>query len=259
MKKRIIAMLLVLTMAVALAACGSSTANTEKTWKDELGTAGKLRVGMAADYPPYESYDAKGNVVGFDADMAKIIADGLGVELEIVPMEFDTIISAVSAGTVDMGISCFSYNEERAKSVLFSDTYMTSAQACFSSTAYGIDSMEALAGGIVGAGNGTTGYDVAEALKDQYGFTPQVGEIAVMTESLRSGAMQAIITELCVAQSYIDANPGEYQMLADDLSVEEIKAITNLKNTELNAKVNEIIAATMAEDSYNDLIVSWFG
>ena len=89
-------------MIVGLAACGSSSSDTA-TWEDELGTAGKLRVGMAADYPPYESYDAQGNVVGLDADIAAMIAEKLGVELEIVPMEFDTIISAVTAGTVDMG------------------------------------------------------------------------------------------------------------------------------------------------------------
>ena len=123
--KKFVAFILALVMMLSLAACGSSQ-SAEKTWEDELGTAGLLRVGIATDYPPYESYDADGNVVGLDADIAQLIADKLGVKLELVPMSFDTIVSAVAAGTVDMGISCFSYNEERAKSVLFSNTYMTS-------------------------------------------------------------------------------------------------------------------------------------
>ena len=218
MAKKLTALLLALCMIVGLAACGSSSSDTA-TWEDELGTAGKLRVGMAADYPPYESYDAAGNVVGLDADIAAMIAEKLGVELEIVPMEFDTIISAVTAGTVDMGISCFSYTEERAQSVLFTDTYMTSSQSCFASTKYGITKLEDLAGGIVGAGNGTTGMDVANELAGQYGFTTQPGEIAVMSEAVKAGAMQAIVTEQCVANSYISAEPDLFQMIADDLTV----------------------------------------
>ena len=257
MAKKLTALLLALCMIFTLAAC-SGGSSSDETWESELGTAGKLRVGMAADYPPYESYDAQGNVVGLDADIAAMIAEELGVELEIVPMEFDTIISAVTAGTVDMGISCFSYTEERAKSVLFTETYMTSAQCCFASTEYGINTLEDLNGGLVGAGNGTTGMEVAEAMAPEYGFSTQAGEIAVMSESLKNGAMQAIITEQCVADSYIAANPGKFQMVAEDLTVEEIKAITNLNNTKLQEKVNEIIKSFVASDAYSELVVKWF-
>lgn len=262
--KKVIALLLAIVMVMSLAACGSSAEPAaeqaaETTWADELGTAGLLRVGIAADYPPYESYDAAGNVVGLDADIAQLIADKLGVELELVPMSFDTIVSAVAAGTVDMGISCFSYTEERAKSVLFSNTYMTSAQACFTSTAYGVDTMEALKDGVVCAGNGTTGMDVAESLKDQYGFTTQAGEIAVITEAIRSGAVKGCITELCVAQSVSEANPGEFQIIADDLSVEEIKAVANLNSVKLIEEVNKIIDEFTASPDYSALVVKWFG
>lgn len=255
--KKFVSVLLALVMLLSLAACGSSA--SEETWEDELGTAGKLRVGIATDYPPYESYDADGNVVGLDADIAAMLAEKLGVELELVPMSFDTIVSAVAAGTVDMGISCFSYTEERAESVLFSDTYMTSAQACFTSTAYGIDTMEDLADGVVCAGNGTTGMDVAESLKDTYGFTTQAGEIAVITEAVRGGAVAGCITELCVAESVCDANPGEFQIIADDLSVEEIKAVANLNSTLLMDEVNKIIDEFTESDDYSELVVKWFG
>ena len=264
--KKLLALLLCLAMVFTFAACGSTTTDdaadetaTEASWQDELGTQGLLRVGMAADYPPFESFDADGNVVGFDADMAQLIADKLGLELEIVRMDFETIVSAVAAGTVDVGISCFSYTDERAESVLFTDTYMTSSQACFGSTQYGINTMEDLAGGLVGAGNGTTGMDVAKELAEVYGYETSVGEIAVMAEALNAGAMQGVITEQCVAESYINENPGEFQMIAEDLTVEEIKAITNLNAPNLNAAINGAINEIQAdEESYDALIVSWF-
>ncbi|MBQ2148170.1 MAG: transporter substrate-binding domain-containing protein, partial [Firmicutes bacterium] len=111
---------------------------------------------------------------------------------------------------------------------------------------------------LVGAGNGTTGMEVAEAMAPEYGFSTQAGEIAVMSESLKSGAMQAIITEQCVADSYIAANPGKFQMIAEDLTVEEIKAITNMNNDKLQAKVDEIIKAFVDSEAYSELVVKWF-
>ena len=254
--KKILALILALIMLFALAGCGSKKATT---WEEQLGTQGKLRVAISPDYPPYEGYDAQGNVVGFDVEVAKYIANYLGVELEVVPLEFTTIISAITAGTVDAGISCFSYTEDRAQSVLFSDTYLKSSQAAFASTKFGVNSLEDCKGGVVGAGEATTGMDVAESLKDQYGFQTQGGEIAIMTESVRAGAMQAIITEYPVCMSYINEYPDDFQLIASDLSVEETKAVVNKGNDLLLEKFNEAIAAFMAEDNYNDLIVSYFG
>ena len=86
MAKKLTALLLALCMIVGLAACGSSSSDIA-TWEDELGTAGKLRVGMAADYPPYESYDAAGNVVGLDADIAAMSEEELKQQAELLELE----------------------------------------------------------------------------------------------------------------------------------------------------------------------------
>ena len=257
--KKIVSLMLAISMVASLAACGGGKTDEEVKWEDQLGTEGKLRVGMAADYPPFENYDGNGNVVGLDADVAKLIAEDMGLELEIVQMDFETIISAVTAGTVDLGISCFSYNEKRAQSVIFSDTYMTSAQTCFASVEYGINTLEDLAGGVVGAGSGTSGMDVNQELAEQYGWTAQTGEIAIMVESLRSGAMQGCITEQCVVKSYMEANPGDFQIVADDLTVEEIKAVANIGNDALMDRVNEAIAKLKDEGTLDQLVVEWFG
>ena len=61
-----------------------------------------------------------------------------------------------------------------------------------------------------------------------------------------------------MAEAYIAANPGKFQMIADNLTEEEIKAITNMNNDKLQAKVNEIIQAFVNSDAYSELIVKWF-
>lgn len=81
--------------------------------------AGKFVIGTAPDFAPMEFKDVssgKTEYVGSDIELAKYIADKLGVELEIKAMEFSAIQQAVASGTIDAGISGFAYTEERAKS-----------------------------------------------------------------------------------------------------------------------------------------------
>ena len=258
--KKIIAMCLVVAVAVtSLVGCGSKEA---ATWEDQLGTAGKIRVGMSADYPPFESYgvDADGNltdeVVGFDPVVAEYIGNYLGMEVEIVPMAFETIISAVNGGTVDLGIACFSYREDR--DVLFSDTYYTSCQAVMVASDGDIKELEQLEGQVILAGDATTGMYYAEEICDTYGCTVRSGDIQPMIESLKAHACAAIVTEECVAQSYINAMPGAFEIINTGAS-EDIKVIAKNGNELLMEKVNEAVAAFVASEEYPALVEDYFG
>ncbi len=253
--KTAITLLLAATLCLALlAGCGS---DKSATWEGQLGNKGTLRVGISPDYPPYESYDADGNIVGFDAAVADYIAKQLGCKVELVPMDFDTIISAVNAGTVDVGISCFSYKEDR--DVLFSTTYLTSSQAIVVAVDSGITAPSGLAGGTIGAGEGTTGLDAANTLAETYsGITVTTGDIAVMMENLKAGALQGVVTERPVAQSYANSNPDVFVVLPDELTKEETKVIAKKGNDLLMAEVNKAIDAFLADAGYNDLIVKYF-
>ncbi|MDD3278141.1 MAG: transporter substrate-binding domain-containing protein [Lachnospiraceae bacterium] len=90
-------------------------------------TGGTLRMGTNAEFPPYEYYENE-KIVGIDADMAQAVADKLGMELKIEDMNFDSIISAVTAGTVDAGVAGMTVTEDRLQNVDFTDSYATSKQ-----------------------------------------------------------------------------------------------------------------------------------
>lgn len=260
MKKKLIAVLCAATMLLSLlAGCGSSSADS---WEDQLGSKDLIRVGISPDYPPFESYatDASGNVtteiVGFDAEMANFIGEYLNMKVELVPMAFETIISAVNAGTVDLGVSCFSYREDR--DVLFSDTYYTSCQAVVAATAGSIKTLDDLAGQVILAGDATTGMYYAEELCEEYGCEVRSGDIQPMMENLKALACAAIVTEECVAQSYINANPGVYEIINQGAS-EEIKVIAKNGNDLLMEKVNEAVKAFVESDNYDALVEDYFG
>lgn len=86
-----------------------------------------LTIATNAEFPPYEYYE-EGEIVGVDIDIMQAVCDRLGMELKVEDMAFDSIISAVSTGKVDIGASGFTVTEDRKKNINFSDTYTTSKQ-----------------------------------------------------------------------------------------------------------------------------------
>lgn len=95
--------------------------------KQDVERTGTLTVATNAEFPPYESYE-NGEVVGIDIDIMQAVCDKLGLEMQIEDMAFDSIISAVSTGKVDIGASGFTVTEDRKKNINFTDTYTTSKQ-----------------------------------------------------------------------------------------------------------------------------------
>ena len=129
--KKLMAALLALVMVVALCACGGG-----KTGGDnKYGTieAGKLIVATSPDYAPYEFYalDAEGNpsLAGFDMALAEYIAKELGLELEVVPMDFNGILGEMAAKTADLAIAGLSPDPDRLTAMDFSDIYYEGKQA----------------------------------------------------------------------------------------------------------------------------------
>ena len=88
---------------------------------------GKLVMATNAAFEPYEYYEGD-KIVGIDADMAQAVCDALGYELEIVDMEFSSIINAVQAGKADIGVAGMTITEDRLKNIDFTDPYTTAKQ-----------------------------------------------------------------------------------------------------------------------------------
>ncbi|HPZ44028.1 MAG TPA: transporter substrate-binding domain-containing protein [Bacillota bacterium] len=89
------------------------------------GDRGVLRFGTAAVTEPFSFVDGSQEIVGFDIELAKYIARHLGMQLEIVDMDFGGLIPALIAGKVDLIGACITITDERAKNVLFSEPYYT--------------------------------------------------------------------------------------------------------------------------------------
>jgi len=95
---------------------------------DRVRATGVLRVGLDASFPPFEWLDDKGDVVGCDADLARLIAAPLGAKPQFVNIGFDGLYEALKADRVDIVISGLPYDERRTRDVAYSQSYFNAGQ-----------------------------------------------------------------------------------------------------------------------------------
>jgi ABC-type amino acid transport substrate-binding protein len=95
---------------------------------ERVQSTGELRVGLDASFPPFETLDAEGNVVGIDADLAQAIAGALDAEAVFVNVGFDGLYDALLAGRVDVVISGLPYDPRWTQDVIYSDPYFNAGQ-----------------------------------------------------------------------------------------------------------------------------------
>jgi polar amino acid transport system substrate-binding protein len=94
----------------------------------EIRRRGTLRVGLDASFPPFESMDGNGQIIGLDVDIAQAIAADLGVELELVNIGFDGLYDALLARRVDIVISGLPYDPRWTEDVAYTINYFNAGQ-----------------------------------------------------------------------------------------------------------------------------------
>ena len=282
--KKILAIVLSIVMVLSLVACASqstsadtpaadaSTANTpaadassdapeEEAAALKTVTDGKLTVATSPDFAPYEFYaiDDNGDPVlaGFDPALAQYVADYLGLELEIVPMDFDGVLAELANGTVDLGMAGLSPDPKRADSMNFSDIYYTGGQSfvCVQSNK---DKFTDLASTnnpefSIGAQTGSIQVDLAETNSPDADIV-QLTKVTDIVAELLSGKLDGAYIETAVALSYAQNYP-ELCVLLDVPYDSEGSSIGVVKgNDALLAAVNEAIAAALADGSMDKFV-----
>ena len=123
----ILSVLLLVAMSGVAGAADHELA--QKSTLNEILKRGELRVGLDAGYMPFEMTNKKGEIVGFDVDVAKEMAKAMGVKLNIVNTDFDGIIPALMADKFDIIISGITVNQERNLQINFAEPYIVVGQA----------------------------------------------------------------------------------------------------------------------------------
>lgn len=266
--KKILALLSALTLTLAFASCGDSTANTSSTGDNKTGssevvvseansedTTAKttLIMGTNATFPPYE-YVEGDKIVGIDAEIAAKIAEKLGMTLEIQDIDFDAILGSVQTGKIDFGMAGMTVTEDRLKSVNFTTSYAKGVQVVIVKDGGKVASLDDLAkdGILIGVQQNTTGDIYAS---DDYGAEKVVqyksGPDA--TAALVAGKVDAVIIDKEPAKSYVAANNG--LSILDASYADEDYAICVAKdNDELLNKINTALENLIADGTVKTIV-----
>ncbi|MCC5912650.1 MAG: transporter substrate-binding domain-containing protein [Clostridiaceae bacterium] len=251
--------LILLILAVALVFTGcAQTSGGEANKLTAVQESGKLVLGTAADYPPYEFYaeiDGELQVVGFDIDIAKEIAKDMGVELEIRDMDFDGLLPALVTGNIDMIIAGMVPSEERKESVDFSIPYYAAEQTMLV-RAEDYDkfaTVEDFTGYTVGAQTAT----VQEGIAKEQISNAKLRSLSVITNlvmDLKTDRIDGIVLVEPVARAYAESN-DDLVLSQIHLGAEDGVAVAVAKDTEdFLASINTTLERLLVEDKISEFI-----
>lgn len=226
---------------------------------EQIKKAGKIVVGTSADYPPYEFHllnEPDGELVGIDIDIAKMIAQELGIKLEIKDIIFSRLFDALDAGKIDIAIAGLHPTEERKKRANFSDVYYQAIQAivCRAEDKDKIKTIEDLRGKLVGVQNDSIQEDMAQGHIE--GADIIVREtIEELIISLKKGLVDALILEEPVAGSYVQRNKNFVLITSKELINETGSAIAVRKSdNDLLVEINRILRKLKDEGKNSEFI-----
>jgi len=249
MKKIILSMLLI-TLVFTLSAC---------TNKDEDDNV--LKVGMDLSYPPFEMVDSDGNADGLSVEVAKALAEYLGMEVEIVNLPFGSLITELETEGIDIIIGSMSITDGRKEKINFSDPYfyfpLISVMNKEFASNYTLNTYQDL-------------FDITDeviytapqgfvtlAAAEENAVNPVLNFVESTQQALLevvSGTSDVFIISASSAAGYYEKNPETLTLLLDPISVSPIGMGLRKGDTELLAKVNEFIAMMDDEGGvYDDL------
>ncbi|MBQ3403933.1 MAG: amino acid ABC transporter substrate-binding protein [Oscillospiraceae bacterium] len=283
---RFITLLLALTFIFALcclSGCGSTDEATPADTAEPAETAdaaepaeggdaaevpltinnGVLTMGTNAAFPPYEFYDGD-TIVGIDAEIAALIAEKLGLTLEIVDMDFSSIITSVQTGKIDMGMAGMTVTEERLQNVNFATSYATGIQVIIvpdGSPITSADDLTAMAENgdefLIGTQEATTGFLYAS---DDFGEDHVVAYTngAMAVQALTEGKVDCVIIDNEPAKNFVAANEG--LSILDSSYVTEDYAIAVSKDNEaLLDAINQAIGELIDDGSVQAVLDKYIG
>lgn len=266
--KRIIAIMMLLLIALSLVSCGKK--QEEEAPMSDMETikaSGKLRVGMECDYAPFnwmvtnptdtsEKIQSGGYADGYDVYFSRLIAEELGVEVEIVKLEWNGLTLALEAGTIDLIIAGMSPTEERKQTVDFTDPYYRGKKVVVvrtDSKYLGAKSLEDLDGITLSAQLNSLHYDLIDQVPGAVKGMPYENSPAKIL-AVQSGVLDGFVEDIDVAKAVVETNPDLTYITFEEgkgFNVDETKltdAIGCRKGSDMVEFINGILATVSVEE-----------
>jgi ABC-type amino acid transport substrate-binding protein len=233
---------------------------------ERVRATGELRVGLDASFPPFESLDAEGEVVGFDPDLAQAIAADLGAQSIFVNVGFDGLYDALWADRVDVVISGLPYDPRRTQDVNYSQPYFNAGQVLVVGAddpalthSSDMEMPELLSGRIVAVEWGSLADMEARHLKetaDGMETLPQPTAQDAL-HALVAGQADAAIADAVSVYQFMGQGRAEIHIVAT-LTDEPYVIATRLRSRRLAEAIDEVLMELRESGRLDELLERWF-
>lgn len=244
--------------SASASASGSASASAEM----KLVKEGKLLIATSPDFPPFENLE-NGEMVGLDIEIGKAVAEKLGLEPEFVSLQFDSILTAVAAGTqADVGISGLTVDPERAKTVDFSDSYYVDdlSVAVMKNnadiTAGNADEALNKEGVVIAVQSGTSGETYVKENYPKATVQPY-GNSTDAFAALQSGQANAVCTNKAVVERMLANAYADAQVVKSIATGEEYAVAVAQENKALTAAINKALEELQADGTIDALVAKY--
>lgn len=250
---------LCVALLLALFSSGCKESASTKAGLEAVRQRGQLRVAMTGMYPPFNFYDDKNQLAGFDVDVAKELAKRLELEPKLVTLRWDGILAGLMAGRYDVIVGSMAITPEREAAVDFTKPYYVSGAQVFARK----DSELAkkggdLTGAVVGVNLGTT-YEVALKKRTDVKDIRTYGGVPEILQDLGLGRIDAFVTDKLVGL-HAAKDKGQPIVPVGEMLFEERMGIPVKKGQpELLAALDRALDDMRKDGTYSRLSERWFG
>lgn len=242
----ILAVIMIAASLVTLSGCSS------KTDSEKIKANGKLVIGVT-DYAPFD-YEENGEWIGFDADMARLLGDKLGVATEFILIDWEQKVTELKSGKIDLIWNGMTVTDELAQNMDFSVPYAQNSQVIVYNSANGsYDSIESLQGKRIVAESGSAGETAATEAFGAENLTALPGQTKALFE-VQAGTADAAVVDFSIAKSLCGTGDYANLVMIDSVRMGEEKfAVGARKGSDLVKTINDLFAETIADGRMAEL------
>ncbi len=234
----------------------------------DVQASGVLQIGCEATYPPFTFRD-KGEIVGYDVDLAALMCASLGVEPEFIDTQWSGVIPALYAGRFDVIMSSMSYRKERLEKVAFSIPYAEAAQALLirAEDADEITSIEGLSGKVLGVKLGSPGEMMQPGLDEEIAAAAGEGfsDVKIYDDhpsaylALSQGSVDGVLNTSSTLGQVMKDRPGAYALVRPVGKLNWAGIAARKEDPEIVAWMDGELTRLKESGEIYELQEKWFG
>ncbi|TDT63288.1 amino acid ABC transporter substrate-binding protein [Fonticella tunisiensis] len=260
MKKFLAIIISILVLSSLLAGCGKSKASS--TPVNEIKQKGKFIVGLDDSFPPMGFRDEKGEIVGFDIDLAKEAAKRMGLEVEFKPVVWDGVLLSLKNKDIDVIWNGLTITEERKKQIDFTKPYLEDRQIVVVKGNSNIASKKDLAGKVIGLQLGSTSEQALNSDAETAKSIKELRKYSNNTEALmdlKAGRIDAVVVDEISGRYYVAKNPGDYKILNEDFGKQIVGVGVRKEDTAFKEELDKVLDEMKKDGTAAEISKKWFG